>query len=85
MAQIASDREYTKAGKRMLDEIESPLLREELLAAQRDNDGLAEVVVSIGMHEEDGEYRPHVEHVEYGDHVEYEVSKEHGQREEDLR
>lgn len=44
----ASDKEYVEAGKRMLEEIESPLLKEEIEAAQREGDGYAEVVVELG-------------------------------------
>lgn len=46
--QQASDREYVEASKRMLDEIESPLLKEEIEAAQREGDGFAEIVVDLG-------------------------------------
>lgn len=44
----ASDKEYVEAGKRMLEEIESPLLKEEIEAAQREGDGYAEIVVELG-------------------------------------
>lgn len=48
LPQQASDREYVEAGKRVLDEIESPLLKEEIEAAQREGDGFAEIVVDLG-------------------------------------
>lgn len=48
LPQQASDREYVEAGRRMLDEIESPLLKEEIEAAQREGDGIAEIVVDLG-------------------------------------
>ncbi|WP_417143506.1 Na+/H+ antiporter NhaA [Raoultibacter massiliensis] len=51
-AHPASDKEYMEAGKRMLEEIESPLLKEEIEAAQREGDGYAEIVVELGV---DGE------------------------------
>ena len=51
-AHPASDKEYMEAGKRMLEEIESPLLKEEIEAAQREGDGYAEIVVELGI---DGE------------------------------
>ena len=44
----ASDKEYVEAGKRMLEEIESPLLKEEIEAALREGDGYAEIVVELG-------------------------------------
>lgn len=50
--QQASDKEYLEASRRMLDEIESPLLKEEIEAAQREGDGFAEIVVDLGADEQ---------------------------------
>ncbi|WP_139652000.1 Na+/H+ antiporter NhaA [Raoultibacter phocaeensis] len=52
MPQQASDKEYVEASRRMLDEIESPLLKEEIEAAQREGDGFAEIVVDLGADEQ---------------------------------
>lgn len=44
-----SDEEFDRESKRMLDQIESPLIKEELEAIRRDcGDGFAEIVVELG-------------------------------------
>ena len=49
----AADKEFVEASKQMLDEIESPLVKEEVAAAQREHDsGLAEIVVDLGADDE---------------------------------